>query len=117
VAAIEKRLLHNGFVLRYDTASAEDGLPAGEGAFLACSFWLVDAYMMLGRRRDATKLLERLMSLPNDVGLLSEEYDPIASRLVGNFPQALSHISLVNSVHNLVEPEKPTEQRSGHPVS
>jgi GH15 family glucan-1,4-alpha-glucosidase len=116
VAAVEKRLLHNGFVLRYDTASAEDGLPAGEGAFLACSFWLVDAYMMLGRRRDATKLLERLMSLPNDVGLLSEEYDPIASRLVGNFPQALSHISLVNSVHNLVEPEKPTEQRSGHPV-
>jgi GH15 family glucan-1,4-alpha-glucosidase len=116
VATIEKRLLRNGFVLRYDTASSEDGLPAGEGAFLACSFWLADAYLMLGRRRDATKLLERLMSLRNDVGLLSEEYDPVAARLVGNFPQALSHIALVNSVHNLAEPEKPTEQRSGHPL-
>ena len=116
VAAIEKRLLHDGFVLRYDTGSSEDGLPAGEGAFLACSFWLADAYLMLGRRRDAAKLLERLLSLRNDVGLLSEEYDPIASRLVGNFPQALSHIALVNSVHNLMEPEKPTEQRSGRAV-
>jgi hypothetical protein len=92
VAAIEKRLLRNGFVLRYDTASSEDGLSAGEGAFLACSFWPADAYLMPGRRRDATKLLELLMSLRNDVGLLSEEYDPVASRLVGNLPQALSHI-------------------------
>ncbi len=116
VAAIEKRLLRNGFVLRYDTGSSEDGMPAGEGAFLACSFWLADAYLMLGRRADATRLLDRLLSLRNDVGLLSEEYDAAASRLVGNFPQALSHIALVNSVHNLMEPEKPTEQRSGHPV-
>jgi GH15 family glucan-1,4-alpha-glucosidase len=116
VAAIEKRLLRNGFVLRYDTGSSEDGMPAGEGAFLACSFWLVDAYLMLGRRGDATRLLDRLLSLRNDVGLLSEEYDAAGSRLVGNFPQALSHIALVNSVHNLMEPEKPTEQRSGHAV-
>ncbi len=116
VAAIENRLLRNGFVLRYDTASSEDGLPAGEGVFLACSFWLVDAYLMLGRRQDATKLLERLMSLRNDVGLLAEEYDVTASRLVGNFPQALSHIAMVNSVHNLVDPKKPTEQRSGRAV-
>ena len=71
---------------------------------------------MLGRRADATRLLDRLLSLRNDVGLLSEEYDAAGSRLVGNFPQALSHIALVNSVHNLMEPEKPTEQRSGHAV-
>jgi GH15 family glucan-1,4-alpha-glucosidase len=113
VTAIEKRLVRNGFVMRYDTASSEDGMPAGEGAFLACSFWLADAYLMLGRRGDANKLLDRLMSLRNEVGLLSEEYDVDASRLVGNFPQALSHIALVNSVHNLTEPEKPAEQRSG----
>jgi GH15 family glucan-1,4-alpha-glucosidase len=99
--------------MRYDTASSEDGLPPGEGAFLACSFWLADAYLMLGRRHDASKLLDRLMSLRNDVGLLSEEYDVAASRLVGNFPQAHSHIALVNIVHNLTEPEKPAEQRSG----
>ena len=91
-------------------------MPAGEGAFLACSFWLADAYLMLGRRADATRLLDRLLSLRNDVGLLSEEYDAAGSRLVGNFPQALSHIALVNSVHNLMEPKKPTEQRSGHAV-
>ena len=72
---------------------------------------------MLGRRRDAKKLLDRLMTLRNDVGLLAEEYDIGAARLVGNFPQALSHIALVNSVHNLTEPEKPSEQRSGHPAS
>ena len=117
VAAIEQRLLRNGFVMRYDTASSQDGMPPGEGVFLACSFWRVDAYLMLGRRRDAKKLLDRLMTLRNDVGLLAEEYDIGAARLVGNFPQALSHIALVNSVHNLTEPEKPSEQRSGHPAS
>jgi GH15 family glucan-1,4-alpha-glucosidase len=114
IKAIEQRLLRNGFVLRYDTASADDGLPPGEGAFLTCSFWLADAYVLLGRRDDARKLFERLTSLRNDVGLLSEEYDPVARRLLGNFPQAFSHIALVNTAHNIERAEKPCEQRSGH---
>jgi GH15 family glucan-1,4-alpha-glucosidase len=113
IAAIERRLLRNGFVLRYDTGTADDGLPPGEGAFLACSFWLADAYVMLGRRDDARRLFERLMSLRNDLGLLSEQYDPHAKRLAGNFPQAFSHISLVNTAHNITQAQKPCEQRSG----
>jgi GH15 family glucan-1,4-alpha-glucosidase len=114
VAAIERRLVRNGFVLRYDTAASEDGLPPGEGAFLACSFWLADAYVLLGRDEDARKLFERLLSLRNDLGLLSEEYDPAAKRLLGNFPQAFSHIALVNTAHNLEREKKPCEQRSGN---
>jgi GH15 family glucan-1,4-alpha-glucosidase len=113
IAAIERRLLRNGFVLRYDSGTADDGLPPGEGAFLACSFWLADAYVMLGRRDDARRLFERLMSLRNDLGLLSEQYDPHAQRLVGNFPQAFSHISLVNTAYNITRAQKPCEQRSG----
>ena len=80
--------------------------------FLACSFWLVDAYLMLGRRDDAVRLFERLLALRNDVGLLSEEYDPHARRLVGNFPQAFSHLVLVNSASNLAHYRKPAEQRA-----
>ena len=114
VAAIERRLVRNGFVLRYDTAATQDGLPQGEGAFLACSFWLADAYVLLGRDEDARKLFERLLSLRNDLGLLSEEYDPAAKRLLGNFPQAFSHIALVNTAHNLEREKKPCEQRSGN---
>jgi GH15 family glucan-1,4-alpha-glucosidase len=114
ITAIERRLMSNGFVMRYDTRASDDGLPAGEGAFLACSFWLADAYVLLGRRDDARKLFERLLSLRNDLGLLSEEYDPAAKRLLGNFPQAFSHIALVNTAHNIARPEKPCEQRSGH---
>lgn len=114
VEAIERRLVTNGFVLRYDTAVTEDGLPPGEGAFLACSFWLADAYVLLGRHDDARRLFERLLSLCNDLGLLSEEYDPAAKRLLGNFPQAFSHIALVNTAHNLERAEKPCEQRSGN---
>jgi GH15 family glucan-1,4-alpha-glucosidase len=114
VAAIERRLVKNGFVLRYDTAASQDGLPPGEGAFLACSFWLADAYVLLGRDEDARKLFERLLSLRNDLGLLSEEYDPAAKRLLGNFPQAFSHIALVNTAHNLEREKKPCEQRSGN---
>jgi GH15 family glucan-1,4-alpha-glucosidase len=114
VAAVERDLLHDGFVLRYDTTTAADGLPPHEGAFLACSFWLVDAFVMLGRGDDARALFERLLALRNDVGLLAEEYDPAARRLVGNFPQAFSHIALVNSAHNLTREQKPAEQRSGH---
>lgn len=112
VAAVERRLLVDGFVLRYDTAEVADGLPPGEGAFLACSFWLADAYVLLGRIDDARRLFERLLSLRNDVGLLAEEYDPRAGRLVGNFPQAFSHIALVNTAHNLTCLAKPAEQRS-----
>ena len=82
-------------MLRYRTESSVDGLPPGEGAFLACTFWLADAYALDGRSDKATALFERLLSLRNDVGLLSEEYDPQAGRLVGNFPQAFSHVALV----------------------
>ena len=91
-------------------------MPAGEGVFLACSFWLADAYLMLGRREDALKLFERMLSLCNDVGLLSEEYEPRTNQLVGNFPQAFSHLALVNTASNLPHHRKPAEQRSEHKV-
>ena len=116
VEAIEARLMSDGLVLRYDTAASQDGLPPGEGVFLACSFWLVDAYLMLGRADDAQQLFERLLSLRNDVGLLSEQYDPRARRQVGNFPQAFSHLALVNSASNLAHYRKPAEQRSERSV-
>jgi GH15 family glucan-1,4-alpha-glucosidase len=112
IAAVERELLVDGFLLRYDTRSGTDGLPGREGAFLACTFWLVDAYVLMHRIDDARRLYERLLALRNDVGLLSEEYDPVAKRLVGNFPQAFSHIALVNSAHNLAGARKPAEQRS-----
>ena len=112
VDAVERALVTDGLVRRYNTEAAKDGLPAGEGVFLACSFWLVDAYIMLGRRDDAVRLFERLLSLRNDVGLLSEEYDPYANRLIGNFPQAFSHLALVNSASNLSHSKKPAEQRA-----
>ena len=117
VEAIERKLLVNGLVMRYGTSKeSDDGLPSGEGAFLACSFWLVDAYVLLGRIADARRLFERLLTLCNDVGLLSEEYDPRTGRLLGNFPQALSHIALINSAFNLNEAAKPAMQRSGSPI-
>jgi GH15 family glucan-1,4-alpha-glucosidase len=111
VEAIERNLLVDGFVHRYHTHETDDGLPPGEGAFLACSFWLADAYYLLGREKEAEQLFERLLALCNDVGLLSEEYDARSGRLVGNFPQAFSHISLINTAHNLSHEEKPAEQR------
>ena len=113
VEAIERKLLRGGFVFRYDTAATEDGLPPGEGAFLPCSFWLADAYVLVGRPADAHRLFERLVGLCNDVGLLAEEYDTGAQRLVGNFPQAFSHVALVNTAHNVAHATKPCEQRSG----
>jgi GH15 family glucan-1,4-alpha-glucosidase len=113
VEAVERHLLVDGLVHRYRTASSDDGLPPGEGVFLACSFWLADAYYLLGRTQEAERLFERLLDLRNDVGLLSEEYDPRQKRLLGNFPQAFSHISLVNTAHNLSHEEKPAEQRAG----
>jgi GH15 family glucan-1,4-alpha-glucosidase len=112
VEAIERHLMVDGLVLRYATEAGSDGLPPGEGAFLACSFWLVDAYILLGRKDDACKLFDRLIGLCNDVGLLSEEYDLSSRRFVGNFPQAFSHVALVNSASNLSAGAKPAEQRS-----
>ena len=101
VAAIERELLSDGFVLRYDTRRSRDGLPDGEGAFLACSFWLADNYALQGRRDEAQALFERLLSLRNDVGLLAEEYDPQRRCQVGNFPQAFSHVALVGTAFSL----------------
>jgi len=109
IAAIEKHLFVDGLVLRYDTHRSEDGLPPGEGAFLACSFWLVDAYVLQGRVAEARRLFESLLKMRNDVGLLSEEYDPKDRRLIGNFPQAFSHVALVISAFNLFHTEKPAE--------
>ncbi|HUR15854.1 MAG TPA: glycoside hydrolase family 15 protein [Candidatus Limnocylindrales bacterium] len=101
IAAIQRDLMVDGFVLRYPTDLTNDGLPAGEGAFLACTFWLVDNLALIGQIDEATRLFERLLELRNDVGLLSEEYDPTDKRLLGNFPQAFSHVGLVNSAFNL----------------
>lgn len=112
VRAIEGRLLVDGLVMRHDPAEVETGLAHGEGAFLACSFWLADAWIMLGRREEARALFDRLLTLRNDVGLLAEAYDVERKRLVGNFPQAFSHIALVNTAHNLDRAEKPAEQRA-----
>lgn len=97
VEAIEKRLMRGGFVERYDTKKTNDGLSGTEGAFLACSFWMVTSLWLIGRRDDARVMFDRLLALRNDVGLLSEEFDPVAKRMVGNFPQALSHIALLQS--------------------
>ena len=88
-----------------------DGLPGGEGVFLPCSFWLVDALVLQGRRDEARELFERLLALRNDLGLISEEYDPVAKRLLGNFPQAFTHVGLVNSAYNLSAHASPSEQR------
>lgn len=115
VAAVEKDLLVGGFVQRYDTSAGSDGLPPGEGAFLACSFWLADNYALQGRMDDAHALFERLLELRNDVGLLAEEYDPRAKRQVGNFPQAFSHVALIGTAMTLTRtaPQRAPARR-GH---
>ncbi len=109
IEAVERELVDGGFVLRYRAAEASDvdGLSGREGAFLACSFWLADCLSMIDRKHDARALFDRLLGLRNDLGLLSEEYDPVAGRLVGNFPQAFSHVSLVNSASKLAGEVKP----------
>jgi GH15 family glucan-1,4-alpha-glucosidase len=112
IAEVERCLLRDCFVIRYSTHEVEDALPPGEGAFLACSFWLVDVYILQERYDEAERLFRRLIALANDVGLLSEEYDPNAKRLIGNFPQAFSHLALINSAYNLTRVRKPVHQRA-----
>jgi GH15 family glucan-1,4-alpha-glucosidase len=115
IKAVERGLMRDGFVQRYltDTGASVDGLPGREGAFLACSFWLVDAYVLSGRVREARELFRRLIGVANDVGLFSEEYDVSRRRLVGNFPQAFSHVAFVNSARNLSSSGKrPAAERS-----
>ena len=107
VKAIEKRLMTKGFVDRYDTKTSPDGLPPGEGVFLACSFWMVMNLWLIGRKADAEAMFERLLSLRNDVGLLSEEWDTGEKRMVGNFPQAFSHITLAHAAYTLAGHWKP----------
>jgi GH15 family glucan-1,4-alpha-glucosidase len=108
IEAIEHNLVVEGLVLRYSTETDVDALPAGEGAFLPCSFWLADSYVLTGRRAEGEALFERLLGLSNDVGLLAEEYDPRAKRMLGNFPQALSHMALVNTARILSLPAQQT---------
>jgi GH15 family glucan-1,4-alpha-glucosidase len=112
LAAIERKLLiRDEFVLRYESDDVDDGLPAGEGAFLACSFWLVDNYTLQGRYADARRLFDRLLARCNDLGLLSEEIDPSSGRMLGNFPQAYSHVGLINSALSLSRQKGPVEER------
>ncbi|MDE2240002.1 MAG: glycoside hydrolase family 15 protein, partial [Rhodospirillales bacterium] len=112
VKAIEEELLQDGLVLRYRTENGVDGLARGEGAFLACSFWLATNYVLLNRMDEAHKLFEYLLSLRNDLGLLAEEYDPHAKRQVGNFPQAFSHIALINTAYSLARVNQPATERA-----
>jgi GH15 family glucan-1,4-alpha-glucosidase len=120
VEAIERELMQDGFLLRYHTEASDnvDGLPPGEGAFLPCTFWLVDVYAQMGRLKQAEALFERLLALRNDVGLLSEEYSPVSRRLLGNFPQAFSHLALVNTAFNLsADPHRAVLERSEDPAT
>jgi GH15 family glucan-1,4-alpha-glucosidase len=116
--AIEERLLIDGeFVLRYETEHTGDGLPPGEGAFLACSFWLIDNYILQGRDAEARKLFDRLLARCNDVGLLAEEIDPLSGRMLGNFPQAYSHVGLINAALSLSRETGPAEGRAEPPAA
>jgi GH15 family glucan-1,4-alpha-glucosidase len=112
VEAIERELTIDGLVQRYRTEDTPDGLPVGEGVFLPCSFWMVDALWLIGRETDARNLYQRLLGLRNDVGLLAEEYDPRSRRMLGNFPQALCHVAVVNTARNLARAGGPSEERS-----
>ncbi len=114
VEAIERELMRDGLVKRYDSLRAPDGLPAGEGVFLACSFWMVSSLKAIGREDDARALFEKLLALRNDLGLLSEEYDVGSKRMVGNFPQAFSHIALVNAAFDLSGGPEVRERRHRH---
>jgi GH15 family glucan-1,4-alpha-glucosidase len=109
--AIENGLMWNGLVRRYRPREQIDGLPGGEGAFVACTFWLADNYLLQGRIDEARRVFERLLGLCNDLGLLAEEYDPDAARQLGNFPQAFSHVMLINTARNLARHHGPAEER------
>jgi GH15 family glucan-1,4-alpha-glucosidase len=109
--AIERHLTKDAFVARYATETGVDGLPAGEGAFLLCSFWLADNLALIGRREDARRLFERILEIRSEVGLLSESYDVAAGRLVGNYPQAFSHVGLMNTARNLADHQGPAQER------
>jgi GH15 family glucan-1,4-alpha-glucosidase len=111
IEAVQRELVANGFVHRYVTKEHIDGLPPGEGAFVICSFWLADALVLLGRRNEARHMFDRLLAIRNDVGLLAEQYDPRAKRQLGNFPQAFSHVGLINTAHNLSQAHGPASQR------
>jgi GH15 family glucan-1,4-alpha-glucosidase len=111
VSAIEERLMVDGLVIRYPTTTRVDGLPPGEGVFLPCTFWLSDNLALQGREREARAIFERLLGVANDVGLLAEEYEPVSGRLLGNFPQAFSHVALINSACNLAPAGGPAEHR------
>ncbi len=112
VEAIQRELTVDGFVLRYRTEAGVDGVAGGEGTFLPCTFWLADCLALMGRRDEATELFERLLSIRNDVGLLAEEYDPRARRQLGNFPQAFSHVGLINTAQNLSLSKGPAQHRA-----
>lgn len=109
---IEQRLLKNGLLLRYDSDSCSDGLTPGEGTFLVCSFWLADVYVLLGRQQQAQALYEKLTGLCNDLGLLAEQYDPAGRRMLGNYPQAFSHIGIINTALNLHRAQCPARDRA-----
>ena len=109
--AIQRELTYDGLVLRYRTHETDDGLPPGEGVFLPCSFWLADVLALQGKTEPARELFERLLDLRNDVGLLAEELDPVSGRQLGNFPQAFTHVSLVNSACNLSSVATPESEK------
>jgi len=114
IAAIERELMQYGLVYRYPSWPGADGLPPGEGVFLACSFWMANTLARIGRREEGVALFERLLALRNDLGLLSEEYDPVARRLLGNFPQAFSHTAIINTAAHLGEIETASAARGNH---
>jgi GH15 family glucan-1,4-alpha-glucosidase len=114
VEAIGRELTQDGVIRRYDTGKTNDGLPTGEGAFLACSFWYADNLAMMGRTEEATAMFEGLAAIQNDVGLLAEEYDPVGKRQLGNFPQAFSHVGLINTAQNIANHRGAAQARARH---
>jgi GH15 family glucan-1,4-alpha-glucosidase len=118
IELIEKELVVDGYVQRYhpEKSGSVDGLPPGEGSFLPCSFWLVDCLHLLGRELEAREMFQRLLDIRTGLGLISEEYDPARRRLIGNFPQAFTHVGLVNTARNLSPKVGPADHRGGHSV-